>query len=146
SLAKKSVMASGAYTHKSSAGEIVSTGVWAATELLSFTSYGLAPGTLMRQRQKFKAARLFPLGLGMLAGPMPVGGLALIRVRLLPDVGQPQEAILQVNCAKGRVPENQQGDGIRLAFQEGGPKFDQKVSGRTIFMLRKPGPKLWLKE
>ena len=70
---------------------------------------------------------------------MPAGGLALLRVRLWPDSGKPKEAFPQVNCAKGKVPENQQGDGIRLAIQEGGPKFDQKVSGRTLFMLRKPG-------
>src|SRR5262249_46115956 len=139
SLAIKSVTTAGAFTHKTSTGEILETGVWTATELLSFKSYGIAPGALMRGTQKFKSSRLLPLGLGMLAGPMPAGGLALIRVRLLPDVVQPQEAILQVNCAKGRVPENQQGDGIRLAIQEGGPKFDQKVSGRTVFMLRKPG-------
>jgi hypothetical protein len=139
SLANKSVTAAGAFTHKNSIGEIVATGIWTASGLLNFTSYGMAPGALMTQRQKFKLSRLSPLGLGMLAGPMPAGGLALIRVRLIPDVGQPQEAILQVNCAKGKVPENQQGDGIRLAIQEGGPKFDQKVGGRTVFMLRKPG-------
>jgi hypothetical protein len=75
----------------------------------------------------------------MLAGPMPAGGLALMRLRLIPDAGQPQEAVLQVNCAKGRLPENQQGDGIRLAIQGDGMKFDQKVGGRVVFILRKPG-------
>jgi hypothetical protein len=70
---------------------------------------------------------------------MPAGGLALIRIRLLPDTGSAKEALLQVNCAMGKVPANQQGDGIRLAIQEGGPKFDQKVSGRTVFLLRRPG-------
>jgi hypothetical protein len=138
SLANKSVTAAGAFTHKTSSGEIVATGVWTATELLSFKSYGIAPGALMRQTQKSKASRFFPLGLGTLATPMPAGGLALIRIRLLPDVGKPMEAILQVNCAKGKVPDNQQGDGIRLAIQEGGRKFDEKVSGRTLFLLRKP--------
>jgi len=138
SLASKSIAAGGAYTQKSSTGEIMATGVWTATDLLSFKSYGIAPGALMRESQKLKAARLFPSGLGMLAGPMPAGGLALMRLRLLPDVGQPQEAILQVNCAKGKVPENQQGDGIRLAIRED-QKFDQKVSGRSVFILRKPG-------
>ena len=78
------------------------------------------------------------MGMGLLAGPMPAGGLALLRVRLWPDSGKPKEAFLQVNCAKGKVPENQQGDGIRLAIQEGGTKFDEKVSGRTMFMLRRP--------
>jgi hypothetical protein len=138
SLANKSITAAGAFTHKTSTGEIVETGVWAASELVSFKSYGIAPGALMRETQRFKSSRLFPLGLGMLAGPMPAGGLALIRIRLLPDTGSPKEAILQVNCARGKVPANQEGDGIRLAIQDGGPKFDERVSGRTLFLLRKP--------
>ena len=77
-------------------------------------------------------------------GPMPAGGLALLRIQLLPDVGKPKNAFLQVNCAIGKVPENQQGDGIRLAVQGEELKFDQKVNGRTLFMLRKPGFNLGL--
>lgn len=142
SLANKSVAGAGAYTLKSPSREVRATGIWTATELLSFKSYGIAPGTLMRQGHKFKPSRLARLGLEMLAGPMPTGGLALLRIRLLPDAGSPKEALLQVNCAKGKVPENQPGDGIRLAIQEGGPKFDETVSGRTLFLLRKPGFKL----
>jgi hypothetical protein len=139
SLANKSITAAGAFTQKSSTGEVVGTGIWTGTELLSFKSYGIAPGAQMRANQKFKVSRLFPLWLGMLAGPMPAGGLALLRVRLLPDTGNPKDGILQVNCAKGKVPSNQPGDGVRLLIQEDGTKFDQKVSGRTVFILRKPG-------
>jgi hypothetical protein len=138
-LASKSITAAGAFTHKSSTGEILETGVWTATELLSFKSYGVAPGALMGQIQKFKAFRPLPIGLGIMAGPMPAGGLALIRIRMLPDVVRPKEAILQVNCAKGKVPPNHQGEGVRLAIQEGGPKFDEKVNGRILFILTKPG-------
>jgi hypothetical protein len=139
SLANKSITAAGAFTRKSSTGEIVATGIWTATELLSFKSYGIVPGALMRESQKFKPSR-FPLsGLAMLAGPIPAGGLALLRIRLLPDVGKPKEALLQVNCAMGKVPANQQSNGIRLAIQGGGPKFDEKLDGRTLFILTKPG-------
>jgi hypothetical protein len=138
-LASKSITAGGGFTHKSPTGEILETGVWTATALLSFKSYGVAPGALMGQTQKFKAFRPLPIGLGIMAGPMPAGGLALIRIRMLPDVGRPKEAILQVNSAKGKVPEKHQGDGVRLAIQEGGPKFDEKVSGRILFILTKPG-------
>jgi hypothetical protein len=145
SLANKSVTATGAFTHKSPTGEIVATGVWTATELLSFKSYGIAPGALMRESQHFKPSRYSLSVLGVLAGPMPAGGLALIRIRLLPDVGTPKEAVLQVNCAKGKVPDNQQGDGVRLAIEQDGPKFDQKVSGRTVLLLRKPGLNFGLK-
>jgi hypothetical protein len=139
SLVHKSITTAGPFTHMTSTGQVVATGVWTASELLSFKSYGIAPGALLRQTQKFKPSQLFSLGLGMLAGPMPAGGLALIRIRWLPDTGRPKEALLQVNCAVGKVPANQQGDGIRLAIQEGGPKFDEKVSGRTLLLLRKPG-------
>jgi hypothetical protein len=145
SLANKSIMGAGAYTHKSSTGEILETGVWTATALLSFKSYGVAPGALMRGTLKFKSSRLFPSGLGMLAGPMPAGGLALIRIRLIPDAGSPKDGILQVNCALGKMPANQKEDGARLALDGSGLKFDQRVSGRTMFTLRKPGLNLGLK-
>ena len=134
----------GAFTRKTAKGEIVEMGIWKATELVKFNSYGVAPGALVRGNQKFKSFNSFPMGLNFLAGPMPAGGLALLRIQLLPDVGKPKDAFLQVTCAIGRVPENQQGDGIRLAVQGEDLKFDQKVSGRTLFMLRKPGFNLGL--
>ena len=45
----KSVQAAGTFTHKSPNGNVLETGVWIATELVSFDSYGVAPGAL-RQR------------------------------------------------------------------------------------------------
>jgi hypothetical protein len=126
-------------------GEIVETGIWKAKELLKFNFYGIAPGALLRGKQKFNSFGLFPMGLNILAGSMPAGGLALLGIQLLPDVGNPKDAILQVNRALGKVPENQKEDGVRLAINGGGLKFDQKVSGRTMFILRKPGFNLGLK-
>src|SRR5262245_58891431 len=79
SLGNKSVTAAGAFTQKSSTGAVIATGIWIATELLSFKSYRIAPGALMRQQpHKFKMPGFSPLGFGMLDQPMPVGGLALI--------------------------------------------------------------------
>ncbi len=43
SLAGKSVTAAGAFTEKTPAGAIVTTGVWTATGLVSFESYGIDP-------------------------------------------------------------------------------------------------------
>ena len=63
----------------------------------------------------------------------------MIHIRLLPDAGSPSDAVLQVNCAKGKVPEGRPGDGIRLAVT-GGPEFDEQLGGRTVFLLRRPGP------
>jgi len=65
----------------------------------------------------------------------------VIHIRLLPDAGSPGEAILRVNCAKGKVPENEQSDGVRLDIT-GGPAFEEPVSGRTLFLLQRPGPNL----
>jgi hypothetical protein len=77
----KSVKAAGTYTHKSANGNVLETGVWLASELVSFDSYGIAPGAL-RQR----GAALGPQSLGakrlpMSFGPMPTGGLAVFRRR-----------------------------------------------------------------
>ncbi|MFN8006429.1 MAG: hypothetical protein U0V70_05280 [Terriglobia bacterium] len=131
----KTITAMGAFTHKTAKWEILETGIWKATEVMKFNSYGIAPGALLRDARRFKSSGLLPRGL--LTGPMPAGGLVLLRIQLLPDTGKPKEAILQVNCAIGKVPENQQGDGIRLAVEGEELKFDQKVSGRTLFILRK---------
>jgi len=77
---------------------------------------------------------------GMMTGPVAAGGLAVIHIRLLPDAGSPRDAVLQVNCAKGKVPPDRPGDGVTLVIQGGGPRFDEQVSGRTVFLLRRPGP------
>ena len=45
----KSVTAAGTFTHKSADGVVLETGVWTASELVSFDSYGIAPGALMRE-------------------------------------------------------------------------------------------------
>jgi hypothetical protein len=75
----------------------------------------------------------------MMAGPVAAGGLAVIRIRLLPDAGSPTDAILRVNCARGKVPAEEQSDGVRLTIT-GGPVFDEQVSGRTVFLLQRPMP------
>jgi len=77
--------------------------------------------------------------LPMLSGRMPAGGRAVFRIRLLPMRGAPKTALLQVNCALGTVPAEHQRDGIRLAFEGGGGEFDEELSGRTLFVLTRPG-------
>jgi hypothetical protein len=146
-LTGKSVTAAGAFTEKTPAGDIVNTGVWTATGLVSFSSYGIAPRALLLDYPKLRTLGLFPMGKGMPPGPMaglmapPVaaGGLAVIRIRLLPDAGSPTDALLRVNCAKGKVPAEEQSDGVRLTIT-GGPVFDEEVSGRAVFLLQRPGP------
>lgn len=146
--AGKSVNAAGAFTRKGPTGDIVTTGVWTATGLLSFESYGIAPGALLRDYPQFRRLGPFPSGRGMmpgpmaslLAGPVAAGGLAVIRIRVLPDAGSSTDAILRVNCAKGKVPEQEPNDGVRLTITGGGPMFDEEVSGRTVFCCAGPCP------
>lgn len=134
----KSVTAAGTFTHKSSGGVVLETGVWIASELASFDSYGIAPAALLRTNQTLKPFQFGPSRMRMFSGPMPAGGRAVFRIRLLPVWGRPKDAVLQVNCAIGKVPPEHQVEGVRLAFEGGGVEFDEEVSGRTLFLLTRP--------
>jgi hypothetical protein len=107
-LAANSVTAAGAFVEKTPAGDIVSTGVWTATGLVSFQSYGVAAAVLMPDYPKLGTPEPLPMGkmpgplAAMMAGPLAAGGAAVIGIRLLPDVGSPRDAVLQVNCAKAK--------------------------------------------
>jgi hypothetical protein len=139
-LPGKSITAAGAFVQKTPEGDIVATGVWTATELVSFESYGVAPSAMLLDHPTLRTPRTFPVNkmpaplAAMMAGPMAAGGLAVIRIHLLPDAGSSSDAVLQVNCARGKVPEEAQNDGVRLTIA-GGPAFDQQVAGRTVFLL-----------
>jgi hypothetical protein len=135
----KSVTAAGTFTHKSTDGMVLETGVWIASELVSFDSYGIAPGALMREGRAFGPPQFGPMRSRMFSGSMPAGGLAVFRIRLLPVWGLSKNATLQVNCAIGKVPPEHQVEGIRLAFEGGGAEFDEEVSGRSLFVLTRPG-------
>jgi len=75
----------------------------------------------------------------MFSGSMAAGGLAVLRIRLFPVLGLAKNATLQVNCALGKVPDEHPTEGIRLAFEGRGAEFDEEVSGRTLFLLTRPG-------
>jgi hypothetical protein len=137
---RKLVTAAGTYTHKSSGGDVLETGVWVASELVSFDFYGIAPGALMREGRALGPPPQFgPMRLPMFSGPMPAGGLAVLRIRLLPMLGFAKTATLQVNCALGKVPDEHQVEGIRLAFEGRGAEFDEEISGRALLLLTRPG-------
>ena len=136
---RKLVTATGTFTHKSADGVVLETGVWVASELVSFDSYGIAPGALMREGRALGPPQFGPKRLPMFSGSMPAGGLAVLRIRLLPVLGFAKNATLQVNCALGKVPDEHPTEGIRLAFEGGGAEFDEEMSGRTLFLLTRPG-------
>ncbi len=135
----KSVTAAGTFTHKSSDGVVLETGVWVASELVSFDSYGIAPGALNREGLALGRPQFGPMRMRMVLGSMPAGGLAVLRIRLLPVMGFAKNATLEVNCALGKVPSEHPVEGIRLAFEKGGVAFDEEVSGRSLFLLTRTG-------
>jgi hypothetical protein len=141
----KLVTATGTFTHKSPTGNSLETGIWMANELASFDSYGIAPGARTQAGSAFGAPQFGPRRMPMLSGPMLAGGLAVMRIRLLPMSGLARTALLQVNCALGKVPDEHPTEGIRLAIEGGGAAFDEEVSGRTMFVLTRlaanPPPK-----
>jgi hypothetical protein len=75
----------------------------------------------------------------MFPSSVPAGGLAVLRIRLLPVWGFSKNATLQVNCALGKVPSEHPVEGIRLAFEKGGVEFDEEIGGRALFLLTRPG-------
>jgi hypothetical protein len=130
----KSVKAAGTFSHKSSNGTVLETGVWIASELASFDSYGIAPGALLQQKRVLGPAPLGPKRLPMSSGPMPTGGLAVFRIRLLPMSGPSRTSVLQVNCALGDVPRERSVEGIRLTLEGTGGEFSEEVGGRMMFL------------
>ena len=138
----KSVTAAGTFTCKSSSGNVVEAGVWIASELVSFDLYGIVPGVLMREGRalgppQFGHAPFASGGRGMFSGSMPAGGLAVLRIRLLPVLGVARNATLQVNCALGKVPPAHSVEGIRLTIEGGDAEFDEEISGRALFLLNR---------
>ena len=134
--ANKSVAAAGTFTHKSTSGHVLQTGVWVARELVSFDSYGAAPKALLRESNAFGPARFDPKQkkIRLLSAPVPTGGLAVFHVQLLSTSGASVGAMLQVNCALGEVPADHSSEGIQLSIDRNGGEFSQPVSGRVIFL------------
>lgn len=145
----KSVVAAGTYTHESPAGTVIETGVWSASQLLRFDSYGIAPAamtlganpggdTTFGAKPKAGAPISGWERVAKLLAAMPIGGLGVFRIRLWPMMGATKTAELQVNCALGTVPPERSVEGIRLAFEGGGDTFSEEVSGRVMFLSVRP--------
>lgn len=135
----KSVKAAGTYNHRSLNGNVLETGVWIASELVTFDSYGTAQGALRLQGSAFGPEQYGFKRFPMLSGSMPTGGLAVFRIRLLPAQGSPTIAVLQVNCSLGDVPRERSVEGIRLTLEGNKFEFLEEVSGRVMFLSIRPG-------
>jgi hypothetical protein len=95
----KAVKAAGTFSHKSANGNVLETGVWLASELVSFDSYGVAPSALPHLGVASSPLAIGPKRMPMPGGPMPTGGIAVFRIVLLPMSGPYRTGVLQVNCA-----------------------------------------------
>jgi hypothetical protein len=135
----KSVSAAGTFTHKIPNGAVVETGVWTSNQLVSFDVYGAAPNAL---RQRGIAAGVpggsRPNALPVFINPVPVGGLAVFRIRLLPASGMPMTAVLQVNCALADAPRDRSADGIRLRMEGNPTEFSEELGGSVMFLAMPP--------
>jgi len=136
----KAVSAAGTFAHKIPNGTVVETGVWTSNQLISFDSYGAAPNAL-RQRGIAAGVPGFRPNLSpMSVNPLPIGGLALFRIRLLPASGMPMSAVLQVNCALGDAPRDRSADGIRLKLEKSPAEFSEELGGSVMFLAMPPQP------
>jgi hypothetical protein len=134
----KSVKATGTFTHKSPSGNVLATGVWLATEVVSFDSYGAAPNALPRQSTGFGPRAMGAGRMLAILGSMPTGGLAVFRIRLLPIQGPRTNAVLQVNCTLGEVPRERSVEGIRLTSEKNNTEYSEEVGGRVMFLSMRP--------
>jgi hypothetical protein len=130
----KSVMAAGTFNHKSTNGNVLETGVWTARELVSFVSYGIAPPTMVED-QVWGQRRVEPNRAMPHSGYIPLGGLAILRIDLLPVSGVAKSVQLEMNCALGNVPRERSVEGIRLLSDGSGAKYSEEDGGRVMFLL-----------
>jgi hypothetical protein len=125
----------GTFTHETSLGVSLESGVWVLEQLVTFDSYGLGPSAILKDPKVIRPARL---GSRRMPGPiqsMAAGGRAVFRVRMLPIVGPPRMATLEINCAVGQPPSERQVDGIKLAFDGGGLQFEEQGPPHSLFMV-----------
>lgn len=137
---KKSAEAAGTFRHKSPDGGLLETGVWIASELVSFDFYGIDPAALPRLGLPLDPDALGSKRMQMTFGQVPTGGLAVFRIRLLAISGPSRTAVLQVNCALGNVPSSRSAEGIRLTFDGSGSDYPIEAGGRAMFLAIRPEP------
>ena len=135
----KSVKAGGTFNHKSRNGVMLESGVWTASYLISFDSYGVAPAALMQRGLVLGRPRMDPRPLPIRSGPMPTGGLGIFSILLMPLSGTTKPAVLQVNCALGDVPRERSVEGIRITLGRNNSEYSEEASGRVMFLALRPG-------
>src|SRR5919197_1947035 len=116
SIQPKSVEAEGTFTHTDSQGNVLATGTWTATQLLTYQSYGCG---------------------GVFGHPLPpnfCGGRGKMRVLLTPEGTNLRiPAILTVYCVIGDKRPHSAEEGVRLVVP-GHINFNDMTGGENVYI------------
>lgn len=134
----KSIKAAGTFNHKTTNKSVLETGVWTASDLISFDSYGIAPAAFTQKGPSFGRQQTGSQRLPMRPGSLPTGGLAIFRISLTPRSGTTKAAVLQVNCTLGNVPRERSVEGIRITLEKNNFEYSEEANGRVIFLALRP--------
>ncbi len=105
----------GSFVHADADGNVLATGTWSATDLVSFVSFGISD----------ELAEVLPEG--------ATGGRAVLRVHISPDAGGPGfDALMTVICDLENNPPGQS-EVARLVVP-GAINFNKHVDGGNIFI------------
>lgn len=107
-------------------------------ELVSFVSYGIAPGALLHEQQVLGHAQLGGKRVMMHSAQTPAGGLVVLRIVLLPVSGVAKSAQLEMNSALGNVPRERSVEGIRLLLDRSPANYSEEGGGRVMFLSKQP--------
>ena len=111
----KTITGNGTFIHRDFEGNILGTGKWVATKLISFKPYG--NGIPQGLPEEFE------------------GGRALVKVILDPDnIGPSFDGTLTITCILGDKIPLKAKEGIRLAVREIPVNFREESSGATLFI------------
>jgi hypothetical protein len=116
SVHPKSVEAEGSFTHTDSEGNVLATGTWTATQLLTYQSYGCG------------------VVFGTAIPPELCGGRVMMRVLLTPDGTTLQiPGILSVYCVIGDKRPSSAEEGVRLVVP-GHINFNDVTGGENVYI------------
>ena len=135
----KSAKAAGTFVHKSTNGNVVGTGVWTATSLISFDSYGTQPAALMQRGMATGSPQVGYRRKLPGSAALPTGGLAIFQIVLIPVSGIAETAVLQVNCALANVPRERSVEGIRIKLDKNNSEYSEEAGARVVFLAQKLG-------
>lgn len=129
------VAGAGTFVHETSLGVTIESGVWLLEQVVTFDSYGLGPSPILKDPKVVGQARMVPRRMPGQMQSSAVGGRVVFRVRMLPIVGPPRMAMLEIDCAVGQPPAEHQVNGIKLALEGGGLQFEEQGPLHSLFVV-----------